>query len=445
MAKLIINGGIPLMGSIRLGGAKNASFKLMIASLLCDSDSRLLNIPDIGDVHITRKIMEQLGARVADCGERIFCINTAGLNESKIPQEHGEGSRASSLFAGALLAKFGEAEFPLPGGDKIGKRPIERHLEGLQALGVQIEITGNTLRLRAKNLKGNHYKFPKNSHTGTETLIMAAVKAKGRTVIENAALEPEVDDLIAFLNKCGARIKRTQPNVIEIDGVLQLQGSIHRIMPDRNEAVSYACAALGTKGDIIIENAKAEHLQAFLNTVREAGGFYDIADYGIHFWYQNPLRATKLTTRPHPGFMTDWQPLWTVLMTQAEGNSEIVESVHNNRFGFTGELNRMGAKIELFNPEVKNPDEFYNFNLADDNPEFFHAARISGPTNLKPIQTTVKDIRNGATLTLAAIIAKGESVLENVEMIDRGYENFDTRLRRLGADIQRVNDTTANV
>jgi len=437
MSKFIIQGGKPLRGSVRLGGAKNASFKLMIASLLCDSETRLLNIPDIGDVHFTKKIMERLGADVTDCGERIFCIKTKKVNSWKIPGEHGKASRASVLFAPVLLSQFGKAELPLPGGDKLGNRPIDRHIEALKALGAIIKVDHQSISLTTSRLNGTHFKFPKNSHTGTEVMIMAAVKAKGRTVIENAAQEPEIDDLITYLNKCGARIKRTEPRIIEIDGVSSLEGSIHKIMPDRNEAVSYACAALGSKGDIIIENANPKHLTSFLGKVREAGGFYDCADYGIRFWYQNPLKSIQVTTAPHPSFMSDWQPLWTTLMTQASGESTITESVFPNRFSFTNQLKEMGANILLFNPDISNPNDYYNFNLDDDKPGYFHAARVIGPTQLTSIHSSVSDIRNGATLVLAALIASGKSEIDNIELIDRGYENFDVRLRRLGADIIR--------
>lgn len=441
MSKFIINGGKPLRGSVRLGGAKNASFKIMIASLLCDSESRVLNIPDITDVHATKEIMESLGAKVLDCGERIFCIDPRDVSRWEIPAQFGSMSRASSLFAGPLLAKFKKIKFPLPGGDKIGSRPIDRHLEGLIAMGAKVESSDDSITITCNQLKGTHYKFAKNSHTGTETIIMSAVKAVGRTVIENAAQEPEIDDLIKFLNNCGSHIRRTKPKVIEIDGVPHLEGSIHKIMPDRNEAISYACAALGTKGDIIIENARPDHLKAFLEKVREIGGFYDCADYGIRFWYQHPLKSTNIVTEPHPGFMTDWQPIWTTLMTQAKGESEVIESVFPNRLGFTQELIQMGANITLFNPSVKNPDKFYNFNLDSDRPEYFHAAKITGPTSLTPVTTIVKDIRFGATLVLAALISPGTSVIDNVEMVDRGYEHFDTRLKRLGAAISRVHTT----
>lgn len=437
MSKLIIKGGKPLRGSVRLGGAKNASFKLMIASLLADSESRLLNIPDIGDVHNTRRAMLGIGATVDDCGERIYCISPSNVNKWELPKEDGEGSRASSLFAGPLLSRFGKAILPIPGGDKIGIRPIDRHLSALESMGATIKIDKGLINIECKQLTGAHFNFKKNSHTGTEMLIMAGVRAKGRTVIENAAQEPEVDDLISFLVKCGARIRRTSSRVIEIDGVARLDGSIHKIMPDRNEAVSYACAALGTKGDVIIENAKQEHLKAFLTKVREIGGLFDCADYGIRFWYQNPLKPTDVTTQPHPGFMSDWQPIWTTLMTQAHGTSEVVESIFPNRFAYVDGLKDMGASIEMYNPKVANPDKFYNFNLDSDRPEYKHAIKINGPISLKPTTSEVKDIRNGATLVIAALISQGTSTLTNTEMIDRGYENFDVRLKRLGADIRK--------
>ena len=317
--KLIVTGGTPLQGSVRLGGAKNASYKLMIASLLADSESRLLNLPDILDVELTAKIIQDLGGEVKKVGPKTLAINPEQLSQCKIPQEYGQKSRASTLFIGPLLAKFGQAEVPLPGGDQIGKRPLGRHLEGLEKLGVNWDHHSETLYLKSDQLTGANYRFEKNTHTGTETLIMTAVLASGKTVLENAALEPEIDDLITYLNQMGAKIRRRSFRVIEIEGVKRLKGSIHRIMPDRNEAVSYACAALATQGDIVIENARRQDLEAFLDKVSEAGGGYDIGQYGIRFYYHQPLRSTDITTEIHPGFMTDWQPLWATLMCQARG------------------------------------------------------------------------------------------------------------------------------
>jgi UDP-N-acetylglucosamine 1-carboxyvinyltransferase len=440
MTKYIIKGGKPLRGAVRIGGAKNSSFKMMIASLLAEGESRLLDISRIGDVGITKEVIEILGGQVKSPGKGTIFVNPDKLKSFRIPQDLGYKSRASIMFAGPLLARFGQAYLPLPGGDQIGRRPIDRHLEGLKALGVRVKNVDGFIRLECQALKGTKYRFAKNTHTGTETLIMAAVLAKGTTLLENAALEIEVDDLIDFLNKMGAKIKRLPKRMIKIEGVKKLKGTIHKAIPDRNEAVSYACAALATKGDIIIENARAEHLTPFLDKVKEAGGCYETDHYGLRFWSEKPLKATDIMTAAHPGFMTDWQALWTTLMTQAQGQSEIIETVYEYRFGFIQDLLEMGAKIELFNPEVKNPENFYNFNLDDDWNDNFHAARVFGPTKLKGRKMKVIDIRAGATLMLAALLAEGESVLLDEGHIQRGYEDLDLRLKELGAQIKRIDD-----
>ena len=437
MSKFIIHGGFPLKGAVRLGGAKNASFKLMIASLLVDSETRLLNFSHIGDVAITKKIIESLGGKVKSCGERTLFINAKSISSFEVPENLARQSRASTIFVGPLLSRFGRAILPLPGGDKIGPRPLERHFKGLEKLGAKIRFVNGRFEASCKVLKGAFYRFKKNSDTGTETLIMAAVKAQGRTIIDNAAEEPEVDDLINFLNSAGAKIKRKKRR-IEVEGVKRLASTIYSIMPDRNEAVTYACAALGTKGDIIVENAKKEYLTAFLKKVDEIGGGYEFGNYGIRFFYKNQLKATELKTAPYPGFMTDWQPLWTTLMTQAEGESIVVETIFPNRLRFTKDLIKMGAKISLFNPKVSDKERFYNFNLEDDQEDYFHAAKIFGPTKLKPIKVRIPDLRAGATLVLAGLMAKGESILANINQVDRGYENLNGRLIELGAKIKRV-------
>jgi len=438
MAKFIIQGSQSLKGVIRLGGAKNASFKLMIASLLTKGETRLLNFSRIADVKITKKILQSIGAKVGKRGERTLFIETSCLTNSKIPKKLGLASRASTMFIGPLLTRFKKVVVPLPGGDQLGKRPLDRHLAGLKALGAKVVFNNDWLEVSCQGLKGANYCFSKNSHTGTETLIMAAVKAKGKTVLENAAQEPEVDDLIAFLNKMGAKIKRKGERIIEIKGVKELKPVIYQIMPDRNEAVSYAIAAIATKGDIIVENAQAGHLQAFLNKLKASGGEYEVGNYGIRFYYKKPLQAVDITTRPHPGFMTDWQPLWSVLATQAEGVSKIIETVHLNRFQYVPFLQQMGAKIDFFQPSVDNPDKFYNFNLEDDRPDFYHGIRIKGPAKLKAAQAKVLNLRAGATLTIAGLIAQGKTVLTDIDHIDRGYEDLDSRLVELGAKIKRV-------
>ncbi len=438
MGTFVIDGGTPLYGSVRLGGAKNASFKLMVASLLTNGQSRLLNFSHIADVNTTREIIEDLGGTTRNAGERTMFIDTSTVHSHVIPQKYGKLSRASTLFLGPLLARFGEAVVPFPGGDAIGSRPIERHLEGLRALGAELTVKSDRIEATCKRLVGTTYEFSKNTHTGTETLLLAAVLAKGTTVLKNAALEPEVDDLIEFLNNMGARIRRRMHKIIEIEGVKTLNPTIHRIMPDRNEAVSYACAAIATKGDIIVENARRDHLEAFLQKLDEVGGGYEIGNYGIRFYYKQPLRAADIKTVPHPGFMTDWQPLWAVLMTQAKGESEIFETVSSNRFQYISAMKEMGVDVSAFIPKVDDPEQTYNFNLDEDKPEYIHAIKIHGPSKLKAGTFTVHDLRAGATIVLSALTAKGKTVLHNIEEIDRGYEKLDERLRSMGAHIERL-------
>lgn len=435
-------GGKPLHGSVRIGGAKNASFKLMIAALLGQTESRLLNFSKISDVDLVAQIIGYLGAKVKKAGERAIFIDPSKLKSPIIKPEHGQQGRFSTIFIPPLLARFGQAQVPAPGGDKIGKRPLDRHFDGLRALGAKVETKDGMYVATTddKRLKGTTYRFSKNTHTGTETLIMAAVTAQGKTILENAAEEPEIDDLIAFLVKMGARVRRRAHRVIEVIGVepQSLEGAIHRLVPDRNEAVSYACAALATKGDVIIENANADHLTYFLDKLLEVGAGWEVDDYGIRFFYKGPLQATDVTTGFEPGFMTDWQPLWATLMTQAEGESHLHEIIHPNRFQYVKELTAMGAKIKTYNPEVKDPDKVYNFDLDNDQPHHKHAIRITGPTQLKSGTFEVKDLRHGATLVLAAMIADGTSLITKGEHIDRGYENLAKRLQSMGANIQRI-------
>ncbi len=437
MPEFHVTGGIPLHGSVRIGGAKNASFKLMIASLLADTESRLLNFSRISDVELVAKIIDYLGGKTTRAGERAIFIDPSGLEKFEIDPAHGEQGRFSTMFIPPLLARFGEARVPAPGGDKIGKRPLDRHFDGLRALGAEITFENGMYIAKAKQLIGTTYRFAKNSHTGTETVIMAAVKAKGTTILENAALEPEIDDLIEYLNEMGARIRRRAYRVIEIEGVEKLHGAIHKLIPDRNEAVSYACAAIATRGDVIIENAKHEHLTAFLKKLDEIGAGYEVGNYGIRFFYKGPLRACDITTEIEPGFMTDWQPLMATVLTQCEGTSIIHETIMPNRFQYVEELTRMGAKIEKFNPKVDRPEEVYNFYLEDDEPTNMHAIKITGVTELQSGEFTVKDLRHGATLILAAMSAQGTSIIKGIEHVDRGYEDLDERLKSMGAKIVR--------
>lgn len=436
MAKYIITGGVPLKGNVKIYGAKNVSFKIMLAAVLADEPSVISNICFIRDVIVVKRMLENLGAQVSIGENKTITVIGKDLNKTEVPSEFGPLTRASSMVLPVLLHRFKKAIVPLPGGDQIGARTLDWHLDGLRALGAKIAISNGLIQASAENgLIGTSYKFTKNTHTGTETMILASCLAKGTTVLENAAQEPEINDLINFLNKMGADISRLGNRRLEIKGVDKLHGANWSIMPDQNEAVTFACAALATKGDVFVETARSDHMLAFLDKVNQAGGGYEITNGGIRVFYKQPLKATSVETSPYPGFKTDWQALWVTLMTQAQGESIVHERVFESRFGYTDYLKQMGAKIELFNPSVENPEEFYNFNLKDATENSFHAAKITGPTSLTASNLAVNDIRAGATLTLAALVANGQSVIDNIELIERGYENLEGRLGNLGANI----------
>ncbi len=412
----------------------------MIAALLADTPSRLLNLPHIADVEFVTTLIRELGGEVQTRGERMYYLDPRGLHAPVIDQSKGEFSRSSVAFLPILLHKFGHAQVPLPGGDKIGRRPLERHFAGLQALGASLEIQDNQVvaTLPEGRFHAAHYRFAKNSHTGTETLLMAAALADGETILENAAIEPEVLDLVNYLNACGAQIHQIRPRCFRIRGVNHLTGCIYKIMPDRNEVVSYACAALATRGDVIVENARAEDLAAFLAKLTDIGAGYELGDFGIRFYYFDTLHATDITTAIHPGFMTDWQPLMATLLTQCTGISTIHETVMQSRFQYVAPLQAMGGQLEIFQPEVTDRDHIYNFNLEDDQADACHAVRITGPATFTGGDFKVPDLRAGATLILAGLTSQAQISLTNVELIDRGYERLDDKLRQLGAKIERV-------
>lgn len=436
MRQWIIEGGRPLRGRVVVSGAKNVSFKLMIAALLGQEATILTNVPDVGDVNLAGTLIQLMGGQVERLDRTTVRIDPRSVTRCTIPSELAKQSRASFMFVGPMLARCHEITLPLPGGDPIGHRPLDRTLAGLVALGAEVNQSRNEITVRRHHLKGTRYRFPKNTHTGTETLILAAVKAEGQTILENAAQEPEVDDLIAMLNAMGARIRRADPRTIIIDGVQELHGTTHEVMSDRNEVVSFACMALATTGDVWIDRAQPEHVGAFLDQLERISAGVEVMESSLHVWYKGPLQPTHVITAPHPGFMSDWQPLLTALLTQAEGTSVVHETVFENRFGYVQELKRMGADIELFNPPVERPEEVYNFNLEDDRPEYRHAARIRGPTPLRGIEARVTDVRAGATLVQAALTAHGQTTLFGIEHIERGYERLDQRLRSLGASIE---------
>jgi UDP-N-acetylglucosamine 1-carboxyvinyltransferase len=431
MAKFIVKGGKPLFGEITLAGAKNAVSKMMVASLLTDEACLIKNVPTIGELDIIFEFLRNIGSEINKAGS-VVKIATPTIKSNRVTTL-SRRNRIPILALGPLLARTGEAEVPVLGGDKIGPRPVDIHLEGLSKLGAQIQITKDSYHAWAPNgLKGAEIELRFPSVGATENIMLAAVLAKGRTVIKNAALEPEIIELMKMLQKMGAIIELCPPRTIMIDGVEKLHGVTHRTPPDRNEAISMACLAIATNGRIMLNGANQEHLITFLNAVRRIGGEYEVMDEGIAFWRAHELKPIDIRTDVHPGFMTDWQQPLAVLLTQAHGTSTIHETIYEDRFAFALDLNEMGAKIKI-STDCPSGDPC---RLQGKN--HYHFATIEGPTPLTGKNLHVRDLRSGMVDILAALVAQGVSEVDGVEEIDRGYEAIDERLRQLGADITRV-------
>lgn len=443
MDNFIITGGKPLSGNIRVGGAKNVALKILIASLLTDEEMVIHNVPRLRDVISLIDILKSLGVRADVDGHTMRIKNSTLMKDPTVPLDLGARLRTSSMVLGPLLARYGKGNVPNPGGCRLGARPINRHIDGLKIMGAAIDYNSDDgyFHATASALHGATVTFPKNTHTGTETILLAAVLAKGRTVIENAAEEVEVDDLISCLNAMGASIIRKDPRTIVIDGVSTLHGAEYTIMPDRNEEVTFAIASAITDGSVIVEDSQTQYLQAFLHMFSKAGGVYERIDETHTRYAKNGvIKPTEILTAQYPGFMTDWQAPWAIFMTQAEGVSTIHETVFESRFSYVSELRKMGAVIEFYSPHVDHPEQFYNFNWNDRREGYHQAIRIVGPQTLHNAVLAVDDIRAGASLVLAALVASGENYLHGVELIDRGYECLEERLSVLGADIVRTHD-----
>ncbi|MCL4353762.1 UDP-N-acetylglucosamine 1-carboxyvinyltransferase [Patescibacteria group bacterium] len=442
MDKFIIKGGKSLRGEISILGSKNVALKVLVAACLTSDEVVVENVPLISDFRIMADIIKHLGGHIRFKDHSVI-INFREFKSEKIALDRAAEIRTSYMFLAPLLARVGTAIIPNPGGCRIGARPIDRIIDGLRKMGVVIKYDSKDGYFHAKAPKGlraTKYKFIKNTHTGTETMILAAVLARGKTILENAAQEPEVNELIGLLNRMGAKITRTKPRTITIEGVPSLHGATFRIVPDRNEVVTFAVAAILTRGDIFIKDINKTGIEEFLDMLKACGGGYEIKKNGIRFYYKGPIKSTEVATNFYPGFMTDWQGPWAMLMTQANGQSVLHETVYENRFTYVNELRKMGAHVELFNPKIKNPSKFYNFNIRDDNGKNMHAAKIAGPTQLHDAVLYISDLRAGATLVLAALVASGTSILFGVEHLERGYEHFDRRLKSLGANIVRTKE-----
>lgn len=440
MEKFLVTGGRKLKGRVKVSGSKNVAIKLPLASLLTDEELVIKNVPLISSFYKTLDIVKILGT-TSKIQDHTVRLQTKKITNSYVPLEMGALVRTAPMVAGPLLARCGKATVPNPGGCRLGARPIDRHIEGLEKMGAKINYKEGLFFAEAPDgLHGTKYTFEKNTHTGTEALILAAVLANGKTILENAAEEPEIDDLIFLINNMGGDIKRVKKRTILVQGVKSLKGTQFVVQPDRNELVTFACAAIATGGDVTVEYNDKKNIEAFLKELKESGIPYEETNEGFRFYSNKSFKGTDVTTLPHPGFMTDWQAPWMTLMTKARGVSTVHETIYENRFAVVSELNKMGAGITLFNPRVKNPYKFYNFNWEDNKAEYFHAAKIIGPKKLHSAVINICDLRAGATLIIAALIAKGESILYGIEHIDRGYEDFEGRLKKLGANIKRVKE-----
>lgn len=412
-----------------VSGAKNATTKMMIASLLTEEPVELRNVPQIGDVDITKDMLEVVGAEVAHHNHTLK-IHTPEIRETSV-NSLSRKNRISILALSPLLHRAGQGEVPVLDGDKIGPRPVNFHIEALKQMGADVSENGFGYRAETKRLQGASITLPYPSVGATENILLAAVLAEGRTSIYNAATEPEILDLIKLLQRMGAIIEFRANRVIIIDGVERLHGAVYQIMPDRLEAASYAAAAIATNGTINVQNARQDDLSTFLNTIRRIGGEYEVHDDGISFYRGNEgLRGAELETETWPGFSTDWQQPMTVLLTQAQGLSVVHETVYEDRFSYTKSLNEMGANIAVFTKCLGEIDCRFRGQTHK------HSAIIQGCTPLQAATVEIPDIRAGMAHVIAALIAEGESRLSGVEHLLRGYDSFLDKLESVGAQFR---------
>ncbi|MFC1585636.1 UDP-N-acetylglucosamine 1-carboxyvinyltransferase [Fibrobacterota bacterium] len=430
----IVKGGGHLRGEIEIRGAKNAVTKEMVASLLAEGEMVLGNVPEIGDVRITRQILEALGCRTHYEQERSeLRLDTGGLKTFKVPAEYSGINRIPILMAGPLLHRFKEARIPVMGGCDIGPRPVDFHISGLKALGADVSFDGQAYHFSAKRLKGAKIELPFPSVGATENIMMAAVMAQGTTVIKNAAIEPEILDLALLLQSMGAIIAQEVDRTWIIQGVHELHPAAHQVINDRIEAASFAVSAIATRGDVYIKGAEQEHIQTFLNWLRKAGGEFEILPEGIRFFGQDAaIKPIAAETAVHPGLMTDWQQPLAILLTLADGVSVIHETVYENRFGYVDALNKMGARIQLFRECLGGlPCRFRHSGHQ-------HSCVITGPTRLKGAAIEIPDLRAGFSYLVAAVMADGTSELSNAGYIERGYDRILDKFRSLGVNIEAV-------
>jgi UDP-N-acetylglucosamine 1-carboxyvinyltransferase len=414
MDRLFVRGGARLAGSVRISGAKNSALKLMAASLLAAGRSVLRNVPRIQDCFTMGEVIEHLGAGVAweDGG---VAVDATHLSSIEAPYELVRRMRASIAVLGPLLARTGEARVAMPGGDNIGSRPIDLHLDGLRRMGARIESEHGFLVAKADGLSGASITLDYPSVGATENLMMAAVAAVGTTVIDNAAREPEIADLAAFLVGMGAGIRGAGSATIEVRGADDLHPAEHAVIPDRIEAGTWGAAAVATRGDVLLHDSRPDHLELFLEKLAEAGAEVSVTDEGLRVRQPERARAADFVTLPYPGIATDFQPILLAMLATASGTSIATENVFEGRFTYVDELRRMGADIRTEG----------------------HHAVIRGVEQLSAAPVRALDIRAGAAMAIAALTADGVSEIADIEHVDRGYESFDAKLLALGAEVRR--------
>ncbi len=419
MDKFRISGGRPLHGRIQISGAKNSALPCMAAALLSGDEVTLHNLPYVRDIITMRRLLEDLGCSVLMPEQRTLKIRANQIEFFEAPYDLVKSMRASVLVLGPLLARFGEARVSLPGGCAIGSRPVDLHLKALEVLGAVISLENGVVVARADRLKGAEVHFPKITVTGTENLMMAAALAEGVTVLENAAREPEISDLAELLNKMGARITGAGTSTIRIEGVERLGGAEHTIIPDRIETGTFLAAAAVTGGDLELCNCRPDHLGAVIASLREAGVKIEQPNqFTLRVSGGGELHAHDIDTEEYPGFPTDMQAQFMTMMTRAEGKSVITEHIFENRFMHASELLRMGANIEIHGNQ----------------------AVVTGGSHMTGTQVMASDLRASASLVLAALAADGDTVVDRVYHIDRGYEKIEEKLRAVGAQIERFRD-----
>ena len=416
MDKLIIQGGTPLSGEVAISGAKNAALPILCASLLCAEPLQLTNVPHLNDISTMLRLIAQMGVEVTMDGTDGLVLNSHGLNNPLAPYDMVKTMRASILVLGPLVARCGEARVSLPGGCAIGARPVDQHIRGLQAMGAEVTVEAGYVHAKARRLKGARICTDMVTVTGTENLMMAAVLAEGETIIENAAREPEVVDLANCLISMGAQISGAGSDVIRIRGVERLHGAQHRIMPDRIETGTYLCAAAASGGDVRLTQTSAAYLDTVVDKLMDAGCEITTERDVIHLKAPARLKAVSLRTAPYPAFPTDMQAQFMAINAVADGVATIRETIFENRFMHANELMRLGADIQI---EGSN-------------------AIVRGVSHLEGATVMATDLRASASLVIAGLVAQGETTIDRIYHLDRGYERIDEKLARLGAKVRRA-------